>query len=669
MSSLWTREVGVIPLVVDVPRQLELRKVPQISAGTQQFTSGAGNPNRKLLSDLFNNMRSSWIYGAAVQTSLNGSEPAWSSEGWSFVPYDLSMVSDMTPQNAGNDTLTQRYPTNATIDTSAIRARLECSPYEYLDLEDSNSWLTEYDLTNTTRWVREAWAIPMSRAFQLGLPRTFDTKTVGVANVLLYLDDQPDIEGNYTTFFANNKFLQCCENKTDGQLASGSVGYWSPNLRNDSSYPEFSGIWPANFTVKWIHGQPVEGYCRNDTKIGGCAPSLLWAERPRMSALNCMPVVETADATVTVDAANGKVVDFVLHGEPQLDDYAWSDDFIQHKYNRSAIKTGDYSINITTSHGVLFLTALLGAADLDEVRGTDLNNIYTLWESLEDQTFNIRQPGLNVDLMTYSMLSLVNYDHEALLDLETLTRTAQKTFTALFQNYATTNISFAGGGYVFQPPGIKLPDDLDGPVTMSSRADAAPIKETVVMHIARPVELLKISKPAAWICLSILAYLIIVGTTLTIASWGYSSLLPRRINSIADIAVLMAGSQGLLRLARETAVNSSRFDANKMVRLGWFNDANGTRRWGIEVVEKKQSEMTKTLLKTKISHSGSDNSGYFMAPTPNSFASRPQPEADPYSSNASSTDLVPSERQPVHYAIRHTHLRSFNSELYSPIPL
>ncbi|KAI1425350.1 hypothetical protein F5Y12DRAFT_714398 [Xylaria sp. FL1777] len=650
MSSLWTREAGALPLVVDAPRQLELRQVPQLSAGTEQFTSHAGNYKKTVLSELFENMRTSWIYGAAVQTSLNGSEPPWSSGGWSFVPYDLSMVPSMTLQNTGNQTATPKYPTNATVESSAIRARLECSPYEHLDLVDSETWLTEWDLTNTTQWDKETNTKAMSRGFELGLSGDgYDG--IGTENVLLYLDRQPDPQGNYSTFFVNNKRFQCCQNKTDGQIAPGSVGYWSPNLQNGSSYPDFAGTWPTNFTVKWIHGLPVEGYC-GILDTFGCLPRLLWAEKPRMAVLNCMPIIETANATVTVDATDGNVVDFALHGEPQPDHSAWADDFKKHQYNDSV---SGFAINITTSHGILFLTALLGAADLDEIQGTNLNYLFTKSESIEDQTFNIRQSGLNVDLMTYSMLSLVNYDHEALLDLETLERTAQQTFTALFQHFASNNVSFTTGGYVFQPPGEKLPNDLDGPVTKSSRADVMSVNGTVTMHISRSVELLKISKLAAWICLSILAYLIIVGITLTIASRRYTTLLLRRVNSIADVAVLMAGSQRLLKLAREKAVNNFRLDPSTRVRLGWFNDENGTMRWGIEVVGEEQSEVANTPLNDDTSRLRNDNSVYAVATTSGSFASRSQLEAHVSSVTPSvgSQSRISLLREPDQVQIRH----------------
>ncbi|KAI0388910.1 hypothetical protein F5Y17DRAFT_451155 [Xylariaceae sp. FL0594] len=584
MSSLWSRQSGSLPSVVNVTRQLELRHVPHLSTGTSQFTSRAGNYKQDLLSELFDNVRTSWIYGAAVQTSLNGSEPPWSSGGWSFVPYDPSSVSKSMAQKGGNRTKALKRSMNATVDTPAIRARLECSPYEHLDLKDSKNWLTEWDLRNTTQWHKDNHTKAMTRAFDLGLSDMRD-------NTILYLDRKPDRQGNYTSFFVTDKWFQCCQNKTGGGVGTGSVGYWSANLRNGSYYPDFASTWPANFTVKWIHGKPIEGYCYAQ-EDRGCVPRLLWEEKPRMAALNCMPVMETANASVTVSIPDGRVVDFTLRDEPQPDEHAWSDNFRVHRYSNSS--ESGFNINITTSQGVLFVTGLLGAADLAAVVGTDLD-YYTVPETLSDQTFNIRAPGLNVDLMTYSMLSLVNYDHEALLDLDTLRYTAQKTFTALFQNYASTNVSLETGGWVFQTLSEELPDDLDGPTSKTSvAARATPAGDTsqVVMHLSNAVEVLKMSTPAAWICLAILAYLIAVGVALTVSSRTYRKMLIRRIDSIADVAVLVAGSNQLLNMARQNIARRLNLSPGVLVWLGWFVDEKGTTRWGLEVFPEQEANAT-----------------------------------------------------------------------------
>ncbi|KAI1139925.1 hypothetical protein F5Y05DRAFT_336131 [Hypoxylon sp. FL0543] len=582
MSSIWQREPGSLPFQVNIQRQLELRKVPRLSDATLQFTSHAGNYKQNALAGLFSNMRTSWIYGAAVQISLNGSEPPWSSNGWSFVPHNLGPVPQTDVQNAGNTTSSPTTTMNVTVETSGMRARLECSPHEHLNLLDSTNWLTEWDFTNTSQWNETLSPDILKRGFELGLPDAGD-------NTVLFLDNNASMTGNYTTFFVNNKRLQCCQNITDGQIGSSSLGYWSPNLRNNSYYPDFATSWPSNFTVKWIRGRPVEGYRETyppeSEHTGSGPPRLMWAEKPQMAALNCMPIIETANASVTVSTDDSHVISFDLIGEPQPDPYAWSDDFKQHKNYEGicdAPQCGNiYSINITTSHGILFVTGLLGAADLSDFVGTGIDTYDTNSENIGDQTFNIREPGLNVDLMTYSMLSLVNYDHDALLDLNTLERTAQQTFTTLFQNFASNNVSFETGGYVFQPLNEALPADLDTP---RKRADTPPANPTVTLNVSRPVELLQMSKPAAWICMLILAYLIVASVILAIASRRHTKMLLRKIDSIADVAVLMAGSEKLLNLAREKSTKDLKNDHVTKARLGWFTGANGEQRWGIELV-------------------------------------------------------------------------------------
>ncbi|KAI1457939.1 hypothetical protein F4805DRAFT_457381 [Annulohypoxylon moriforme] len=587
MSSVWNREPGSVPFQVDVQRQLELRSVPQLSEATLQFTSHAGNYKQTALASLFSNLRTSWIYGAAVQITLNGSQPAWSSDGWSFVPHDLSSVPQTNVQNTGNQSTVPESSMNVTLQTSGIRGRLECSPHQHLDLTNNTNWLTEWDLTNATAWNQTLDPDILKTGYELGLNR------LG-SNTLLFLDNNASLAGNYTTFFVNNKRMACCQNITDGQIGTSSVGYWSPNLANNSLYPDFATSWPANFTIKWIRGRPVEGYhdrTSSSSSSSTSLPRLMWSEPPQMAALNCMPIIETVNASVTVSTQDSHVISFDLLDEPQPDQYAWSDDFKQHKNYEGLCESAGcdnlYSVNITTSHGVLFITGLLGAADMSNFVG-DIESWNIATEPTDDQTFNIREPGLNADLMTYSMLSLVNYDHDALLDPDTLQRTAQQTFTALFQNYASNNISYTTGGYVFQPPNEALPSDLDTPVANNNnkRADtsSSPSDSTISLHVQRPVELLKMSKPAAWICMLILGYLIVATVILTVASRRYTRMLLRKIDSIADVIVLMAGSEKLLKEAREKSTAQLKGDRATKARLGWFTGADGTQRWGIELV-------------------------------------------------------------------------------------
>lgn len=117
---------------------------------------------------------------------------------------------------------------------------------------------------------------------------------------------------------------------------------------------------------------------------------------------------------------------------------------------------------------------------------------------------------------------------------------------------------------------------------------ATDIPDAARVDVRREVEILRMSTIAAIICMSILAYLIITTVVLVIATRSYNKLLPVEINSVADVAVLVAGSERLLELARQRGLQHDKqlkSDPESLAKLGWFNGADGELRWGIELVE------------------------------------------------------------------------------------
>jgi hypothetical protein len=84
------------------------------------------------MAQLHRNLTAHWMYTATNQLALNGSEPAWSKDGWSFVPLDLRNVSLLMPgkvDNKDQDDIGQSSRVNVST-TPAIRGRIECSPHE-----------------------------------------------------------------------------------------------------------------------------------------------------------------------------------------------------------------------------------------------------------------------------------------------------------------------------------------------------------------------------------------------------------------------------------------------------------------------------------------------------------------------------------------------------------
>ncbi|KAI0544205.1 hypothetical protein F4679DRAFT_55211 [Xylaria curta] len=468
------------------------------------------------------------------------------------------------------------------METPAIRARMECSPYTFLD--DETRWLTKWDLTNNTNWNTTANPKDLKAGYELGVLNEH-----GAPPSIFYVSDDPN-DGKSTSFFVNFRRLECCENTTDGSVGLASIGYWSANLEAAGAYPFISDTWPANFTVKWIHGRAAEGILRAGNWPGDIANSLIWLEPPQMTALNCQPIIETANSRVTIDSRDERVTSYEILETPQSYEEAWDSPWVEYQHNFTYQDPRNYEVNITVSHGVLFVTGLLGAADTANFGGkaVDITPADTI-ENTQEQTFNFRQPGLNVDYMTYAMLSMVGFDHKQLLNATILEQTAQRTFSIMYQHFVNNNVSLTTGGYAYQPLGEKLSDNIGQPFSTKRRKKQTSAAKTdtnsdnVMLEVSRPVELLNISTPAAWISLVILAYLIIACGTLAIVSRRYNHMLSGPTATIADTAALVAGSAKLLELAQSKSTSDIKKDGSLCARLAWFNDAEGRKRWGVEL--------------------------------------------------------------------------------------
>ncbi|KAI1353596.1 hypothetical protein F5Y01DRAFT_276621 [Xylaria sp. FL0043] len=72
---------------------------------------------------------------------------------------------------------------------------------------------------------------------------------------------------------------------------------------------------------------------------------------------------------------------------------------------------------------------------------------------------------------------------------------------------------------------------------------------------------------------------------LALASRRCNRMLPGPTNTIADTAVLVAGSPRLSELARYCSPDDMKRDKSTRAKLGWFTSPQGERRWGIELVD------------------------------------------------------------------------------------
>ncbi|KAF7718401.1 Uncharacterized protein PECH_008383 [Penicillium ucsense] len=603
MSALFNQGTGVLVTPIDLNRTLELRRIPHIYETKQSMYPGAAmDYPTAVLQSLYQNLSSYYMYTATVQLALNGSEPAWSKDGWSFVPLDIKSVSSpelLAKLGASRSDMPSSIPqVNITFTTPAIRGRIECSAPPARVFANLTSWTTSTDLSNHTVWNKSTIPDGVKGGYQLG--NTYKAMQFP-SSITPLLPGQNWTEcPGCTTVFVNPAMLTCCGNgSTNSRQGSVAIGYWSPNDALDYFSPV---SWQRNFTAKWFYGNAVTGIKSNKNKLLGQPDAgPLFLSPPSLSFFNCEPIVETASASITVDPSSGAIQSFVIQDTPRVAKDAFDDNFLAHNGSVTDLRAGYSTFNVTISYGHVFMSTLLTSADLQRSSGVSHTIGYNV-ENLDDNTFNIRDEmqGLNMDFMSYSMYSMANKDPQALLDPKTFVRLAQKSFTTFFQHFVSNNISMANGGWAYQTINASLPSDLTPAVeyvngyAAGAQATAYqdvihPISQTnrtVSIKVAQRVQLLQMNAIAVWLSVSIMAWLILTTLVVAIVQKQYFGRLVRDIESLGDVLVLIAGSANLLEVVRAIEAGLIPPDQYEKLRtrLGWFMDEDGELRWGVELV-------------------------------------------------------------------------------------
>ncbi|KAI2792564.1 hypothetical protein POX_b02602 [Penicillium oxalicum] len=604
MSALFNREPGVVTKPITFDRALEIRDIPHVFSTQQAVYPDTSNDYAAyILTDLYKNISTQWMYTATIQLTLNGSEPAWSKEGWSFVPIEMQSLSNVrVPGNLDeSDNIGTYTQTNITLTTPAMRARIECSHYPAEALMNLSHWLSPVDLSNATVWNQTTIPHDIQGGFELGTHWIYN-KNPGVILPLSGNETIATCDG-CTTVFVNPGSIACCGNSSSTTWdPTVAVGYWSPNT-NLSSWSTKS--WHRNFTLKWIHGTAVTGIYKNPTKMQGNFSEplpLLFPSPPSINLMNCRPLVESADAEVIVDPVNGVVQAFNVTSKPKELTEAFADNFLPHNGSYFQGERGYAYYNVTISLGRLFMASMLTAADTLEIGGAQHIGGYHS-ENLNDNTYNIRDEikGLNLDFMSYAMYTMAGKNPKALLDPDLYLSLAQKTFTTFFQHYISNNISMETGGWGYQTINASLPDSL-GPIVevvnnwlpgnkptiyQDEMHPISTTNRTVIAQISKRVEILQMNALAVWLSVGIMAWLVTITLLVIVLQRRYFSRLVRNVESLGDVLVLIAGSTNLLQVAREiqTGQLSPGQYEDLRTRLGWFMDKDGALRWGVEMVE------------------------------------------------------------------------------------
>ncbi|KAF3037636.1 hypothetical protein E8E12_004832 [Didymella heteroderae] len=593
MSALFQQNSFSMPQARILERNLEIRRDPLIATTFLEYGEGIedrmfykGNPAGEvsmMLAETLIDLESNWLYTALLQASLQGPEPPWSSDGWNFAPLDLSEVTqDLSvirmANNQGNETAKFLNTANLTARTSAVRGRVECSVIE--DLQPDMWLTTEGGTKNSTS---------SDRVYYPQIAFSFENATSQI-----------------TPMAATP---ECCYNQTDPSISTQSLdmvttlAYWTE--KRDSI-----NVTTRDFTAKWIRGtagfRDVGGFAQN--------PRMVFREPPAIQALNCVPYFETADAEVTVEPSTGAVQGFSILGNPTPDAVAWSDNFQLRRSNESnyrfhnSTETRRFYHNITTSYGTLFMKSLLRAACLENINYSDESYLAVQRSDyLFDKIFNMRDnsTGLNVDFMSYAALAQVGHDPTALLNPDVLIRETQRIFSIFFQHYVSGNVSLQNGGWAYQQidSNLSLTEPIPNEALQQapSKFEDFPLRKTerrITATLYTQTEVLQMNATAFWVSLSIMIWLIVAITVFAAMQRRYLGGMQRNVECIADVLVLVAGSERLLDVIREQGIDSIVTDDRILTRLGWFRDLDGTMRWRIDLVDEREGQARPISLST-----------------------------------------------------------------------
>ncbi|KAI5235982.1 hypothetical protein E4T42_09575 [Aureobasidium subglaciale] len=548
MSALWDRELRNVPHAFNVSRQLEIRSTPQVFTFIQRGSSAA---QKTVLSSVFDASLQNWLYGATIELNQLALTPPWSKDTWSFPPLDSDIIRGATSRM--NSTAR-----NITLETSALRGRLECVSVDVPT--EIPKWLGEVNLKNT------------SKSNGASIPKGFDLG--------YYLNDTAS-QG------PGLRDIVCCTNITHEDVGHSVVGYWSDPL---------NGQIPTT-RIKWILGQPLGTLPVEQHGVD----RLIWSKPPQVTAIDCKPVIEIANASINIDYETGVVQDYAILSPPQNATMAWLDYYSYHGTDTSY--QAHWSTNVTLSWGYMFWESLLGASHSSDLLNEML--LYSGPENLFDGVFNLRGPGLNTDFMSYSMLALANNSKEALLDPKTLIELANQTFGMFFKHFASEEVNSTAGGRVFQPIGEKLPSEI-GPVTVGGQitADqgamglqdaATPLPREIEAVLLVPVEQLIMSPIAFYLSTSFLVFLIFTTIVMYSVNRAQYKALPRDVDTLASMIAFVHSSDKLLAWSEDSAHSgawyklwSRKSKSSESQRLkaqmGTFKDSEGKKRWGIELV-------------------------------------------------------------------------------------
>jgi hypothetical protein len=277
-----------------------------------------------------------WMYSALDQIALGAPPPNWSKDGWVFAPINMDLLPATTKQRGKSQDDEQNSASvlvstsNVTLETTAMRARLQC---EAVPIHD-DKWLTDEVavlVSENNRTIKNISASTLNITGKMLPTRLFVNTSL----------ETTTLTGPYRVL--------CCSNETEE--AKSAVAYWS--FVNGSTWISDSDLlwtgdvpigdeWPSNILIKNIVGS---AYTTTMTIYTNNLPSfytpLQFKEVPGLQALDCKPIIEQTKARVKVARSSAEVLDFELLEEPQPRSDVWKLNFDIQKdaeqYKRSSL--------------------------------------------------------------------------------------------------------------------------------------------------------------------------------------------------------------------------------------------------------------------------------------------------------------------------------------------
>jgi len=167
---------------------------------------------------------------------------------------------------------------NITYNSPGVLGRTECSA-----IPDNGQWVTTYDLTDFQKWD------------VIGNPKGLD---VGYAF-------SRHVGTNGLTLYANSS-----------SNSEVTIGQWLPYGYGDTLLIFLH----SNFTILWISTARPIWY-----KMTDGASRLILREKPKITALNCMTMLKTANVAVNISTSDGSIQEYCLLDTTRNAAEAWDE--------------------------------------------------------------------------------------------------------------------------------------------------------------------------------------------------------------------------------------------------------------------------------------------------------------------------------------------------------